>query len=453
MVASAEERLDPSGRSDGTRSFWPVPPDTIAESGLSVPFVEDHLVRLLHFGQQMTGSELAAACGLPFVVVQGVIHSLTRDHLFEVVGQESRVESGYRYVLGPNGRVRAGEALSSTWYDGLLPVPLSQYAAAIRAQTIGDLSIQRETLRAAFADLVVSDDYLDRIGPAINAGASLFLYGAAGNGKTLTAERITRMTGGDIFIPRAVEASGSIILLYDELNHRLGDKPARRYDARWVRIKRPVLVSGGELTLASLDLVWNEAGKFYDAPLQMKANGGTILLDDFGRQLVRPADLLNRWIVPLEKRIDYLTLRTGKKLEVPFEELVMFATNLNPTDLADEAFLRRLGFRVGVHDPDERQFAELLERVCAEKGVRFEPSVVEWLLATWWRPYNRPMRFVQPRDLVSHILAIARYLGREPALESDLLDRACRNYFITDSTTGSAAAVFSSGPSLPVGSG
>jgi hypothetical protein len=429
-----------------TASFWPTPPQTIADSGLAVPFVEEHLVRLLYFGQHVTGAELAAACGLPFVVVQPLIHGLTREQVFEVVGQAARVESGYRYALAPLGLARAKEALNFSWYNGVLPVPLDQYVAAMKAQAAGELRVDPEALHSAFADLVVTEEYFDRIGPAINAGASLFLYGAPGNGKTLTAERITRLLGGEIFIPRAVEASGSIILLYDELNHRLVDEPTvRRYDARWVRIRRPALAVGGELTLTSLDLVWHEAGKYYEAPLQMKANGGTLLLDDFGRQLVRPADLLNRWIVPLERRIDYLTLRTGQKLEVPFEEFLLFATNLNPSDLADEAFLRRLGFRVRVHDPDEAQFVELFRRVCAAQGVRFDRAAVDWLLETWWRPYQRPLRFVHPRDLIAQIVAIARYLRREPVMEPDLLDRACRNYFVDDEPTSEGRPVTNDG--------
>jgi hypothetical protein len=421
--------------------FWPHPPQTVEESGLSVPFIEDHLTRLLYFKQQMTGAELASECGLPYVAVQPLIHRLARDHFFEVVGQVARVDSGYRYALASKGHSRAAEALNYSWYDGPLPVPIDQYVASLKNQPGSDLLFRREDLRDAFSDLVVSDDYLDRIGPAINAGNSLFLYGSAGNGKTATADRITRMIGGALFIPRAIEVGGSIVMIYDQLNHELAEEPSgRRYDGRWIYIKRPVIVTGGELTLAVLDLIWNYAGKFYEAPLQMKANGGTFLIDDFGRQLVRPADLLNRWIVPLEKRVDYLTLRTGKKFEIPFKVLLLFSTNLNPTDLADEAFLRRLGFRVGVQDPNEAEFEQLFRMYCASFGVPFDRSAIDWLLATWWHPYNRPLRFVQPRDLIAQVVAIAQYLNREPAMEPELLDRACRNYFITDTRSGPTQA-------------
>jgi hypothetical protein len=422
-------------------TFWPTPPDTIEATGLIAPFIEDHLVRLLYFSQQATGSELATQCGVPYVVVQPLVRDLVRDHLFEIVGQKTLIEAGYRYMLAPKGRERAEEALHRTWYRGPLPVPLDQYVAAIKAQTIGEVVIRRDALRAAFSDLVISESFLDRIGPAVNAAASIFLYGAPGNGKTAVAERITAMIGGAIFVPHAVEVNGSIVMLYDELNHRPLEVPdGRKADGRWQRIRRPVVIAGGELTLASLDLIWNDVGKYYEAPLQMKATGGSFLIDDFGRQLVRPVDLLNRWIVPLEKKIDYLTLMTGKKLEIPFDQILMFSTNLNPADLTDEAFQRRVRFRIPVEDPDVDQFAEVFRAVCKARGVPFVFESFQWLIDTWWRPYNRPFRMVQPRDLVNQLIAIAKYLDRPPAMDPDLLDRACKSLFVLETTPSQTAA-------------
>ncbi|MCC7366813.1 MAG: ATP-binding protein [Chloroflexi bacterium] len=424
-----------------TTDFWPKPPETIEETGLVVPMVEDHLVRLLYFSQQATGAELAGLCGIPYVALQGLIHGLVRDHVFEIVGQKTLVEAGYRYQLAPNGRSRADESLRRTWYRGPLPVPLERYVEAIREQSIGEVVIRRDALRTAFSDLVISEAFLDRIGPAVNAAQSIFLYGAPGNGKTAIAERITAMIGGAIFIPHAVEVDGSIVMLYDELNHHaVSDEGSRRYDRRWQRIKRPVVMAGGELTLASLDLIWNDIGRFYEAPLQMKATGGTFLIDDFGRQLVRPVDLLNRWIVPLERRIDYLTLMTGKKLEIPFDQLLIFSTNLNPADLTDEAFQRRVRFRIPVDDPTMDQFAEVFQAVCKAKRVPFDFETFEWLVETWWRPYERPFRMVQPRDLVNQLIAIAKYLGEPPAMAPELLNRACRSYFVVDTTHAKTAA-------------
>lgn len=424
-----------------TTTFWPKPPETIEETGLIVPMVEDHLIRLLYFSQQATGAELAAGCGIPYVAIQQMVHGLVRDHVFEIVGQKSLIEAGYRYQLAPQGRTRADEALRRTWYRGPLPVPLDRYVAAISDQSIGEVVIRQDALRTAFSDLVISDSFLDRIGPAVNAAQSIFLYGAPGNGKTAIAERITAMIGGAIFIPHAIEVDGSIIMLYDELNHKVAPAEGnRKYDARWQRIKRPVVIAGGELTLASLDLIWNDVGRFYEAPLQMKASGGTFLIDDFGRQLVRPVDLLNRWIVPLERRIDYLTLMTGKKLEIPFDQLLIFSTNLNPADLTDEAFQRRVRFRIPVDDPTMDQFAEVFQAVCKAKKVPFDFESFVWLVETWWKPYDRPFRMVQPRDLVNQLIAIAKYLGEPPAMVPELLNRACKSYFVIDTTPSNTAA-------------
>jgi hypothetical protein len=422
-------------------TFWPEPPETLEATGLIVPLVEDHLIRLVYFGQQATGAELASMCGVPYIAIQPLIRDLVRDHVMEIVGQKALIEAGYRYTLAPKGRERADEALQRTWYRGPLPVPLDRYVEAIGAQTIRDLVIRRDALRSAFSDLVISEEFLDRIGPAVNAASSIFMYGAPGNGKTAVAERITAMIGGAIFIPHAVEVDGSIIMLFDELNHSPLPVPdGRRFDARWQRIKRPVVIAGGELTLTSLDLIWNDVGKFYEAPLQMKASGGSFLIDDFGRQLVRPVDLLNRWIVPLEKRVDYLTLVTGKKLEIPFDQILMFSTNLNPADLTDEAFQRRVRFRIPVDDPTVDQFCEVFQAVCKSKGVPFNFESFNWLIDTWWRPHNRPFRMVQPRDLVNQLIAIAKYLDRAPSMEPDLLNWACKSLFVLDNTRSQTAA-------------
>jgi hypothetical protein len=433
----AEPRATPIEATD----FWPEPPETLEATGLIMPVVEDHLVRLLYFNQQSTGTELAAGCGIPYVAIQPIIRGLVRDHLFEIVGQKTLMEAGYRYALAAKGRERADEALRRTWYRGPLPVPLDRYIAAISGQSIGDLVIRRDALRAAFSDLVISEAFLDRIGPAVNAAQSIFLYGAPGNGKTAIAERITAMIGGAIFIPHAIEVDGSIVMLYDELNHHAIDVAgSRRFDNRWQRIKRPVVITGGELTLASLDLIWNDVGRFYEAPLQMKANGGSFLIDDFGRQLVRPVDLLNRWIVPLERKIDYLTLKTGKKLEIPFDQILMFSTNLNPADLTDEAFQRRVRFRIPVEDPTVDQFAEVFQAVCRAKNVPFSFENFDWLVTTWWTAHSRPFRMVQPRDLVNQLIAIAKYLGQPLSMDPDLLDRACRSLFVLDNVRSNTAA-------------
>jgi predicted ATPase with chaperone activity len=284
-------------------------------------------------------------------------------------------------------------------------------------------------MRQAFADLLAPDGVTDKIGPSISSGSALFLFGSAGNGKTAMAERIARVLSDPIYIPHALEVDGAIVKLFDPLVHRpVACSSTPGLDHRWVQIERPLALAGGELTLAGLDLLWSSAGRFYEAPLQLKANGGVLLLDDFGRQQVQPRELLNRWIVPLEKHIDYLTLVTGKRLQVPFEQMLVFATNLEPTDLADDAFLRRIRFKLRLGDPTPAEFAELFRRECASRGIRCAPEGARYILERWLA--DRPLRMCQPRDLVQQIVAIADYRATQPDTANPaLLDEACASYF------------------------
>jgi hypothetical protein len=265
----------------------------------------------------------------------------------------------------------------------------------------------------------------------------MFLFGAPGNGKTAIAERITKLMGDFIFIPYAAEVDGAIITIFDGINHRPveelegDDRPKRpTWDLRWVKIERPVVMVGGELTMASLDLLWNDAGKFYEAPLQMKANGGMFLIDDFGRQMIRPQDLLNRWIVPLEKRVDFLNLVTGKKIAIPFDQLIVFSTNLDPEDLVDDAFLRRIKFKINVVDPAEDQFRAIFLVVAERRGIEFDEGMFQHMLEAFYHPVGRPLRMCQPRDIIDQILAIAKYKMVPPSMSRELIDRACETYFV-----------------------
>jgi hypothetical protein len=320
-------------------------------------------------------------------------------------------------------------------------VPLEKYIKAMGFQTIKNVVVTRRSIRQAFSDLIISEPVLNEVGPAVNSASSIFLFGYPGNGKTSIAERITRLMGDAIYIPYAIEADGQIIKVFDPIVHSEVEVPASdsafgssnpRYDLRWAKIKRPVVVVGGELTLPMLDLTYNEHAKFYEAPFQMKANGGIFLIDDFGRQQVRPIDLLNRWIVPLEKRYDYLTTVTGKKLEIPFDQLIIFSSNLDPQDLADEAFLRRIKYKINVLDPDEAQWRQIWQLVCKGRKISYEDRGIDYLLEKWYRPYNRPLRMCQPRDLLDQMISMAKYSMEEVTLANpDLLDAACRTYFVT----------------------
>jgi predicted ATPase with chaperone activity len=288
---------------------------------------------------------------------------------------------------------------------------------------------------------VVGDGILEQLGPAVNANKAVFLYGPPGNGKTVIAQGMGRAIGGEMYVPYALDIDGSTVTLYDPASHESleADDPdpltliaAGPRDRRWVRIRRPVVVVGGELTLEMLDLTFNRLTGFYEAPVQLKANGGVFLVDDFGRQRVRPSELLNRWIVPLESRVDYLTLHTGKKFEVPFDTLVAFATNLDPADLADEAFLRRIPYKIYIGDPTIEEFSRIFELNCRRRQLPFHRVLVTYLQRRYYGLNRRPMRACHPRDLVDQVTALCRYRGSEPTITRDLLDKACSAYFVRE---------------------
>jgi hypothetical protein len=300
--------------------------------------------------------------------------------------------------------------------------------------------IDRARLRAGFSHLVVDDQVLEQLGPAVNSNKAVFLYGPPGNGKTVLAEGMGRSVGGDMYMPYAIDVDGNIIVMFDPISHESLEADVEQQpsaiirtaarDRRWVRIRRPVVMVGGELTLDMLELTFNPIAKYYEAPVQLKANGGVLLVDDFGRQRVQPQDLLNRWIVPLESRVDYLTLHTGKKFQVPFDTLIALATNLNPASLADEAFLRRIPYKVAVNDPTLEQFVKIFELNCERRNLRFHQVMVAYLQRRHYTPLNRPLRACHPRDLLDQVIALCRYRGIEPSITRELLDAACASYFI-----------------------
>jgi hypothetical protein len=425
VTATSESHEAPVG-------FNPRMPESLAASGLSAAFVEEHVLRCLYAVPQITGAQLAATCGLGFQAgIGAILDHLRQDHQVEIRGQRGIGEAGYAYVLTSKGTARALEAQERTLYRGPLPVPIGDYIASVQAQPINANLVTRARVRRAFADLLAPDAVSDCIGPAIKSGSALFLFGAPGNGKTAMAERISRVLSDPIYLPHAIEVDGTIVKIFDPLVHRPvgGQTSVPGLDQRWVQVHRPFVTAGGELMLSGLDLLWSTAGRYYEAPLQLKANGGVLLIDDFGRQQVRAADLLNRWIVPLEKRVDYLTLVTGKRVEVPFQQMLVFATNLEPADLADEAFLRRIRFKLRLTDPTPAQFQEVFRRECLERGLAFSEEGVRYMLERWWVG-GRPLRMCQPRDLLEQVVAIARYKGVALDLSStELLDQACASYF------------------------
>jgi hypothetical protein len=412
-------------------------PTSLQETGLGADQIEQLLIKTL-YGGEATGLALADRIRLPYPILEPLVERVRAEQLVGVRGTTGSGSATYRYALTDAGRDRARQYLDASQYVGPAPVPLAAYVAEMRALAAARVYMDREHLRQGFSHLVVSDVVLEQLGPALNAGKAMFLYGPPGNGKTVIAEGLGRTLGGDMYMPHAIDVDGHTLIMFDPINHESLEADAEASsviavaprDRRWIRIRRPVVMVGGELTLDMLELTFNPIAKFYEAPIQLKANGGVFLVDDFGRQRIRPQDLLNRWIVPLESRVDYLTLHTGKKFQVPFDVLIVFATNLNPESLADEAFLRRIPYKIPIEDPTLDEFTRIFELNCRRRNLRFHQVLVAYLQRRHYGPANRPLRACHPRDLLDQVTALCRYRGIEPIITRELLDAACASYFV-----------------------
>ena len=430
-------------------ALLPPTPKTLAEAGLSLDLVLQLVLKSLHFAGELTGIDLARRLGLAFSVIEPVLEALKQQRQCEIVGGSLIGASSYKYRISDAGRTRAMLFLETNHYVGVAPVPLSQYTEYMhRFDRNIPLNATRSRVREAFSHLVLSDKVLDQLGPAINARHSMFVYGPPGNGKTVISQAIRKLLGGEIAIPHALEVEGNIIRLFDPVNHEafppdpesgsLDSGPT--HDERWVRCRRPLVMVGGELTLDALSLQYSPSMGFYQAPTQTVANGGVLVIDDFGRQQCSPRDLLNRWIVPLESRIDFLTLNTGQKFEVPFMTLVVFATNIRPAELVDEAFLRRIHYKIFAESPSVDDFLLIFENCCRERELDFDRRVVDRLLTEYFRPRKIVLRGCHPRDLIDHALSQADYLGEPRRLTYDLLESACAGYFVDDTEASGVPA-------------
>ena len=408
-------------------------PEELADTGVAPGFLCDLALKHVAMLPEPTTAAVAEGLHLPKTLTEDVLQKLQREKLIEVRSQTT--VGATRYAMLDHGWDRLTRLLSVCGYTGPAPVSLNDYSHMMRLQSIPADPASMDSVRAAFHDLILPESLLQTLGCVINSRRSLFLTGLPGTGKTAVAERINGALAGAIWIPYAVEIDGQIIRIFDSHCHRVApeDITPAEYDHRWVFIERPLVVVGGELTLENADLTWSEAAKFYEAPFQMKSNGGTLVIDDFGRQRVAPQDLLNRWIVPLERRVDYLALHTGKKIEVPFEQLVVFSTNLDEKDLADQAFLRRMGYRARVEPPTPNAYAEIFKRVAYTRGIACDQAILSHVLNKY-RIEHKMLKGCEPRDLLDRVTDICLFEGQKLALTPEVIDTAWRNYFGTSHT-------------------
>jgi predicted ATPase with chaperone activity len=425
----------------------PGAPDSLKEAGLSLSFMNEMILRTLIVRGSMLGLDLARLLCLPFKVIEEPLQFLKQEKCIEVSAGDLIGQVSYKFTLTELGRSRARDALQTCKYIGPAPVPLEDYVEQAYRQAVTGISVSPDTLKGHFSHLVLPETLFNAIGPAIVSGKSIFLYGPPGNGKTAIAQSIgnfMNQAGGEIYIPYAFVAEHNIVTVYDPTLHQLAEEQdhvrvddneatirrllnTHTVDPRWIKIRRPVVISGGELNLDMLDLRYNSDANFYQAPLHLKANGGVFLIDDFGRQLVSPKELLNRWILPLEARHDYLTVATGKKFEVPFEQLIIFSTNLDPADLVDDAFLRRIRHKVAIDPPDRSVYTKIFEMNSRRLGLNQCPEAIDFLYDQYYSGRRNP-RASDCRDLLEIVQSICRFRKQPLKLTSALIAEAAQTF-------------------------
>jgi hypothetical protein len=419
----------------------PPEPESLEQTGLAESTVEQLVIKILYFRGDLYGQDLSNAIGLKFSVIQEIVETLKLRHHLQVKKSLGVGSVASMFALTETGRARAREHLESNQYAGPAPVPLEQYLDNVRQQRPREGWLTKEALAKAFKGMVLTERILAQVGPAVSAAGSLLLYGKPGDGKTFLIEQLNNLESAPIFLPYAIECQGNIVQLYDPIYHTRVDadeEPTvmaiseRSYDKRWAKCKRPFIVSGGELTMDMLDLRYNSTSKVYEAPFQLKANNGIYLIDDFGRQRATPAEVLNRWIVPMERRVDYLSFMTGGKMTAPFEAFLVFSTNLNPEDLGDEAFLRRIQYKMLLRGPGENEFIRIFENFCATRKLPYTRDMIVRFIEKRYKKTGRVFRRCHPRDVLTHVLNLIHFEKLPYQLTDEILDRAYESCYVQE---------------------
>ena len=411
---------------------YPNSPKSVKETGLELSFIADLVMKHILFLGDFKLNDISRLVKLPIPIVDAAVEVLRRDKFVEVRGAAEYAKVTYNFTMTNQGKNRATELLDISRYIGPAPVTLRDYTDMIESQTIKNIVVSEQSVKKAFSNIIISNNLLKRLGPAISSGKAMFIYGPPGNGKTTIAEIIGKVLPGTVYMPNSLIVGGQIICIFDPVSHIPVEngREEEAVDQRWLLVRRPAIMTGGELTLKTLDLDFNPIAKYYEASLQMKANNGLFIVDDFGRQQEDPQHLLNRWIVPLERRTDFMTLHTGMKFNIPFDQLVIFSTNIEPKNLVDEAFLRRIRYKIKIDHPSEKEYEAIFKNVCESNGVLFRRDIYEYLMKNYYKRLNVKLNACHPRDLVDHIIDDSHYYNQTAQLTKEGIDIAWENYFV-----------------------